>query len=119
MRANLHACPDMTCRDGSLVPGAMTGYPESRTYAQLAPTPIDLDVLERRRASVTATMLRGRSYEQKAGIVVGVRRDVLPLIEAGLIRSVIDTLCAMKGTAQPHTLLDSGSTIGKVVIYNQ
>lgn len=118
MRANLHGGPDMTCRDGSLVPGAMTGYPQSRTYAQLAPTPIDLDVLMRRRASVTATMLRGRSYEQKAEIV-GVRRDVLPLIEAGLIRSVIDTLCPMKGTAQPHTLLDSGSTIGKVVLYNQ
>jgi len=109
----------MTCRDGSLVAGATTGYPQSHTYAQLAPTPIDLDALMSRGASVTATMLRGRSYEQKAEIVAGVRREVLPLIEAGLIRSVIDTSCPMKGTAQPHTLLDSGSTIGKVVLDNQ
>jgi hypothetical protein len=87
----------------------MTGYPQSRTYAQLAPTPIDLDVLERRRASVTATMLRGRSYEQKAEIVVGVRRDVLPLIEAGLIRSVIDTTSDAKGHHFTEALVIDGA----------
>ena len=49
----------------------------------LSPTPLNLGQLIFKGASVTATMLRPRSIQQKADIITGVRRDVLPLVETG------------------------------------
>src|SRR6185312_14656121 len=70
-------------------------------------------------ASVTATMLRSRSIQQKADIITGVRRDVLPLVEAGALKPVIDSVVPMRDAAQAHTLLESGSTVGNVVLDNR
>ena len=81
-----------------------------------APTTIDLWALMSRRASVSATLLRGRPPAQKAEIVAGVTRDVLPLIEAGAIRSIVDTVFPLAQAAQAHELLEEGRTVGKVVL---
>ena len=56
----------------------------------LSPTPLNLGQLIFKGASVTATMLRPRSIQQKADIITGVRRDVLPLVETGAIKPVVD-----------------------------
>ena len=64
-------------------------------------------------------MLRPRSIQQKADIVAGVRRDVLPLIEARAIKPVVDTVVPMRDAAQAHSLLESGSPIGNVVLDNR
>ncbi|WP_240431281.1 NAD(P)H-quinone oxidoreductase [Mycobacterium kyogaense] len=84
----------------------------------MGPAPLDLGALMVRRASVTATMLRGRPAEQKAAIVAGVRRDVWPLFEAGAIRVVVDTEVPLRDAARGHELLESGRAVGKVVLTN-
>ena len=85
----------------------------------LSPTPLNLGQLIFKGASVTATMLRPRSIQQKADIITGVRRDVLPLVETGAIKPVVDTVVPMSDAAQAHTLLESGSTVGNVVLDNR
>ena len=85
----------------------------------LSPTPLNLGQLIFKGASVTATMLRPRSIQQKADIITGVRRDVLPLVEAGALKPVIDSVVPMRDAAQAHTLLESGSTVGNVVLDNR
>ena len=85
----------------------------------LSPTPLNLGQLIFKGASVTATMLRPRSIQQKADIITGVRRDVLPLVESGAIKPVVDTVVPMSDAAQAHTLLESGSTVGNVVLDNR
>ena len=85
----------------------------------LTTSPLNLGLLIFKGASVTATMLRPRSIQQKADIVAGVRRDVLPLIEAGAIKPVVDTVVPMRDAAQAHSLLESGSPIGNVVLDNR
>ena len=85
----------------------------------LSPTPLNLGQLIFKGASVTATMLRPRSIQQKADIITGVRRDVLPLVEAGALKPVIDSVVPMSDAAQAHTLLESGSTVGNVVLDNR
>ena len=84
----------------------------------LSPTPLNLGQLIFKGASVTATMLRPCSIQQKADIVTGVRRDVLPLIETGALKPVVDTVVPMSDAAQAHTLLESGSTVGSLVLDN-
>jgi NADPH2:quinone reductase len=84
----------------------------------LEPGTIDLKRLMARRASVSASTLRPRPLRQKAEIVSLVRTEVLPLVESGAIRPVIDTVVPMRDAAKAHTLLESGSIIGKIVLDN-
>jgi NADPH2:quinone reductase len=83
------------------------------------PAPLDLGLLMSKRASVTATMLRGRPAAQKASIVAGVVRDVLPLFESGAIRVVVDTVIPLPEASRAHTLLESKKTVGKVILDNR
>ncbi|WP_382304008.1 NAD(P)H-quinone oxidoreductase [Herbiconiux sp. UC225_62] len=82
----------------------------------LGPVTFDLGELLSRRASISATLLRGRPAHQKAAIVAGVIRDVLPLVESGEIRAVVDTVFPLAEADRAHELLESGRTVGKVVL---
>lgn len=77
---------------------------------------LDLGELMSRRASISATLLRGRPAPQKAAIVAGVTRDVLPLVESGAVRAVVDTVVPLERADRAHELLESGETVGKVVL---
>ncbi|WP_127502228.1 NAD(P)H-quinone oxidoreductase [Actinoplanes solisilvae] len=82
----------------------------------VGPVSFDLWELLSRRASISATLLRGRPAGQKAAIVAGVTRDVLPLVAAGKIRAVVDTVFPLAEADRAHELLESGQTVGKVVL---
>lgn len=84
-----------------------------------APTLLDIGLLMSKRASVSATMLRARPVDQKADIIAGVTRNVLPLFESGAVRVVVDTVIPMPEAARAHELLESKSTVGKVILDNQ
>jgi len=80
------------------------------------PTTLDLWELMSRRASVSATLLRARPAAQKAAIVSGVIRDVLPLVDSGAIRGAVDAVFPLAEAGRAHALLESGTTVGKVVL---
>jgi NADPH2:quinone reductase len=82
----------------------------------VGPVTFDLGELLLRRASISATLLRSRPPHQKATIVAGVVRDVMPLVEAGRIRAVVDTVFPLAEASLAHELLESGRTVGKVVL---
>lgn len=82
----------------------------------LSDAAVPLRTMMAKRATLAVTALRSRPVEQKAAIVAGVRRDVWPLVEAGRIRPVIDAVLPMAEAAAAHRLLESGSTIGKVLL---
>lgn len=84
-----------------------------------SPAPLDIGSLMAKRASVTATMLRARPAHQKADIVAGVIRDILPLFETGLVRVVVDTIVPIAEAARAHELLESKRTLGKVILDNR
>ncbi|KMO67651.1 NAD(P)H-quinone oxidoreductase [Mycolicibacterium chlorophenolicum] len=84
-----------------------------------APAPLDLGLLMSKRASVTATMLRARPAHQKAEIIAGVTRDVLPLFDSGAVRVVVDTIVPIAQAARAHELMESGRTVGKVILDNR
>ncbi|GAA0459289.1 NAD(P)H quinone oxidoreductase [Paractinoplanes deccanensis] len=77
---------------------------------------LDLSELLARRATVTATALRGRPAAEKAAIVRGTRDDVWPLVESGAIRPVVDRVLPMTEAARAHQVLAAGEHIGKVLL---
>lgn len=77
---------------------------------------LDLGRLMAVRASVIGTTLRARPAQEKAQIVEAVRAHVWPMLEDGRLRPVIDSVVAMSRASTAHTLLDSGSVFGKVLL---
>jgi putative PIG3 family NAD(P)H quinone oxidoreductase len=77
---------------------------------------LDLAALMARRALVAGTMLRSRPAAQKAAIVAGVRREVWPLIEQGLVGPVVDRRIPMAEAAEAHRIVESNAHLGKVLL---
>ena len=80
---------------------------------------LDLAALLRKRASVSATALRGRPVEGpggKAEIVAAVREQVWPAVAAGQVRPVVDRVLPIAQAGQAHRRLEAGEHIGKVLL---
>lgn len=77
---------------------------------------LDLGRLLAQRASVHGTTLRSRPRAEKAEIVAGTVEGVWPAIERGDVRPVIDRVVPWNAVADAHRALESGETIGKVVL---
>jgi putative PIG3 family NAD(P)H quinone oxidoreductase len=77
---------------------------------------LDLGVLLRKRGAVIATALRSRSVEDKATICAAVAEHVWPLVGEGLVRPIVHASLPLAQAAEAHTLLESGDTVGKVLL---
>ncbi|MBT2404066.1 MULTISPECIES: NAD(P)H-quinone oxidoreductase [unclassified Streptomyces] len=77
---------------------------------------LNLGALLAKRAAITATSLRARPLEEKAAIVASVREHVWPLVEAGLIRPVVHAAFPLRGAAEAHRVMESGTHVGKLLL---
>ncbi|HEY1969127.1 MAG TPA: NAD(P)H-quinone oxidoreductase [Pseudonocardia sp.] len=80
---------------------------------------IDLNALLRKRATLTATNLRGRPVsgpDGKAGIVTAVRDGLWPLVESGRVKPVVHARVPMDQAAEAHRLLQEGGVVGKLLL---
>jgi NADPH2:quinone reductase len=69
-----------------------------------------------RRLTVTGSTLRPRPLSFKAKIAANLRQHVWPLLEAGIIKPVIYKTFPLAQAAQAHTLMESSSHVGKIVL---
>jgi putative PIG3 family NAD(P)H quinone oxidoreductase len=77
---------------------------------------VDLGAMLSKRLTVRATSLRSRPTHEKAAIVAGVADLVWPLVAAGQIRPVIDTVLPLAEAAEAHRLMEADGHIGKILL---
>lgn len=80
---------------------------------------LDISTLLPKRASVTATNLRGRPVDGPNGkgtIMAGVRETTWPLVADGSIRPVVDRTFPLEEADAAHRHLDGGDAVGKVLL---
>ncbi|SES46557.1 NAD(P)H-quinone oxidoreductase [Actinokineospora terrae] len=77
---------------------------------------VDLSVLLRKNATVSATSLRYRPVAEKAAIVSEVVANVWPMIAAGSVRPVTHAVLPITEAGEAHRLLDEGGVFGKLVL---
>ncbi len=77
---------------------------------------LDLMALMRNRITLTGSTLRPREVEFKAAIARALREKVWPLIAAGRIRPVIDSVFPLAEAARAHERMESSAHIGKIVL---
>ncbi|MGN6693339.1 MAG: NAD(P)H-quinone oxidoreductase [Aquihabitans sp.] len=79
-------------------------------------TEINLGMLLPKRAHLMGTVLRPRPLEQKAAASARFAAEVIPSIESGAIRPVIDRRYPLADIAEAHRYLETNANVGKVLI---
>lgn len=74
-----------------------------------------MQVLQK-RLEIRGTQLRSRTLEEKAMAVRAFERSVLPHIERGAIRAVIDQTFPLSDAASAHRLMESNANFGKIIL---
>ncbi len=77
---------------------------------------INLGQILRRRLTVTGSTLRPRPVAFKAAIAAQLRQHVWPLLESGQVKPVIFKSFPLEQAAQAHTLMESSTHVGKIML---
>lgn len=77
---------------------------------------IDLSLIQRKRLRLIGTVLRARPLEEKIAVTQAFARQVVPLIERGVVRPVIDRVFDLAEAAAAHRYMESNANVGKIVL---
>ena len=69
-----------------------------------------------KRLKLKGSVLRSRSTQEKAEILIGLRTEVWPLLESKAVRAVIHTVMPIEEAEEAHRLVQSNKTVGKVIL---
>ncbi len=77
---------------------------------------IDLRLIMTRGLTLTGSTLRPRTIEEKCGLCRDIETYIWPGIISGQIAPVIHRTFPLLNAADAHTMLESGETIGKIIL---
>ncbi|MFQ5889433.1 MAG: NAD(P)H-quinone oxidoreductase [Gemmatimonadota bacterium] len=77
---------------------------------------VDLATLLRKRLHVVGTVLRSRSVAEKLELTAAFRDSVLPLLENGRLRPVVDRSLPLAEAAEAHAYMEANRNVGKIVL---
>ena len=77
---------------------------------------LNLGTILTRRIAIRGTVLRTRTAREKAVATEAFVRDVLPLLERGEVRPVVDHVLPLDKIREAHALMESNATFGKIVL---
>jgi putative PIG3 family NAD(P)H quinone oxidoreductase len=79
-------------------------------------TPVNLGLLLVKRATWIGTTLRARPIEEKAHVCQRFIAEMIPLVESGALRPVIDSRFALDDIADAHRHMEANANVGKILI---
>jgi NADPH2:quinone reductase len=94
--------------EGRLVQIAFLGGSVSET--------VDFMAMMLRRLVLTGSTLRSRSLAMKSDVARGLRNNVMPLLESGTVKPIIDATFPLEQARQAHELMESSSHLGKILL---
>ena len=77
---------------------------------------LDIGLVLRKRLAITGSTLRPRSVAYKTGLAKELLAKVWPLIETGRVKPVIHQVFPAPKAADAHTLMESSTHVGKIVL---
>ncbi|HEU4993720.1 MAG TPA: NAD(P)H-quinone oxidoreductase [Gemmatimonadaceae bacterium] len=77
---------------------------------------VNLGTLLTRRITIRGTVMRSRSAREKAAATEAFERDVVPLLESGEVRPIVDKIFPLERIGEAHALMESNATFGKIVL---
>jgi putative PIG3 family NAD(P)H quinone oxidoreductase len=77
---------------------------------------LNMRVVLGRRLTITGSTLRPQTVAAKSLIADQVKSNVLPLLDSGAVRPIIDSTFSLDDAAAAHQLMESSSHKGKIVL---
>ena len=77
---------------------------------------LPLGLMMMKRLRIIGSTLRARSIAAKSAVMDELASEVWPLIEAGTIRPIVETVIPIADAERAHALIASNDTFGKVVL---
>lgn len=78
--------------------------------------PLDLGALLSKRLAIVGTVLRARTLEEKIAVTRHFASEVLPLMDGGIVRPVVEHTFPLADAAAAHRRLESNDVFGKLVL---
>jgi NADPH2:quinone reductase len=69
-----------------------------------------------KRQTITGSTLRPQSTARKAAIADALHGEVWPLLEAGKVKPIIDTVFMLEEASKAHTMMEANQNIGKILL---
>lgn len=79
-------------------------------------TELDLGRLLSKRISITGTVLRSRSDDEKRTLCDAFRATMLPAFDAGQLEPVVDAVMPFSQIREAHARMEDNDTFGKIVL---
>jgi NADPH:quinone reductase-like Zn-dependent oxidoreductase len=77
---------------------------------------LDFGQVMSKRLTIKGTVLRARSVEEKATATRMFSQHVVPLLESGLVKPVVDRRYDLNEIREAHLRMESNENFGKIVI---
>jgi NADPH:quinone reductase len=77
---------------------------------------IDLRRILAHRLTLTGSLLRPRTVQEKGQIATALRTEVWPLLDRGVVKPVIHQVFPLANAADAHRLMESSDHVGKIVL---
>lgn len=77
---------------------------------------LDMRQVLGKRLTITGSTLRPQTTAEKAAIAADLGRRVMPWLESGTVRPIIDSTFKLAEAAQAHALMESSQHMGKIVL---
>ncbi|MGO2750525.1 MAG: NAD(P)H-quinone oxidoreductase [Pseudoclavibacter sp.] len=77
---------------------------------------INVGRLMQKRGRIWGTTLRARPLDERREIIAQVREHVWPLVEAGKVRPLLDTVETLDFAHRAHRRMESGEHVGKILL---
>ena len=85
-------------------------------FLQGSKAELDLRQVLGKRLTITGSTLRPQTTTEKATIAADLKNHVLPLLESGAVRPIIDSTFPLGEAAKAHALMESSKHMGKIVL---
>ena len=85
-------------------------------YTESKNAEIDIALVLGKQLTITGSGLRPQTVERKAAIAHQLEERIWPLLAAGKIKPVIDSLYRLDDAAEAHRRMESSEHIGKIVL---
>ena len=77
---------------------------------------IDLRRIMSQRLTLTGSLLRPRTVQEKGQIAAALRTEVWPLLDRGVVKPLIHRVFPLANAADAHRLMESSDHVGKIVL---
>ncbi len=81
-----------------------------------AMTQFNMGVLLRKRGTIVGTVLRARPIEEKISLAREFAERMIPQFESGRLKPIVDRVFSFDQIADAHRLMESNTTLGKIVL---